>query len=582
MLAKTKLRLRDWYNRVQFPIDDRNELKSHSWTRRQESIAAWVLYVATFAVLLPSLSYPLIEPDETRYAQIAIEMIDSGDWVTPTLAGKPYLDKPPLMYWLTAASIGLLGPTEFSSRLPAVLSAMATVGLVFVLGRRIVGARAAWLGAMSLLLCGGFVIAGRFLILDSLLAFFVVLSLLAGYLAVREERHRWAWWVLSGSACALGVLTKGPVSLLLCAPPLVASGWLRRDQSRVRLVHWAAFVVPMFLVCVPWYVAVWKSNPDFGDYFFLEHNLNRFTKGSNHRAPFWFYVPTLFAAMFPTSLLLPSLGVFLFSRSDQNRRLRTKDLGYLACASVWILAFFSFASCKLPTYILPALPMISLMMGVMLDQTVFQPQVTSRITSYLRPFPQRASLILVFTLAVVASVDVWYRGHFDAGTVVAGFLGIGVIAVVMRSWNRDQAFNAPAWAFTACVAFGVLSFTTTRFIPVAATERSILARVAALTPHHPTTPVVFFGENPHAAKLQLPIHTVIHCSDVHSKAADRILTQHDEMIVVVNKGNRDFVRNQLKRQCLSVDANGDDVVFVARRVASQTSHQANIAERNIR
>ncbi|MCA9135786.1 MAG: glycosyltransferase family 39 protein, partial [Planctomycetales bacterium] len=384
MLFPYKSNLRHWWNTFQFPAATHDCVAPQAaWSVRQNRLA-WIALVAmALCVLAPNLSYPLINPDETRYAQIAIEMNASRDWVTPTLDAKPYLDKPPLMYWLTAISFKLFGTQEFAARIPSLISALLTVAVTFALGSRIVGRKAAWLGAMSLVLCGGFVLAGRFLILDPLLTFFTTLCLLTGYIAVREQQHRWAWWMMSGIACALGVLTKGPVALVLCAPPLVVNGWIRGDQSRTRPIQWAAFVVPMIMVCVPWYIAVIKFNPEFVDYFFWEHNFKRFTEGSNHQQPFWFYIPVVFAGMFPASLLLPWVGIFLASRSERKRRLRSKDLGFLFCGAAWILAFFSIASCKLPTYILPAFPLMCLILGAMVNRTVMQPELANRLTDQL-------------------------------------------------------------------------------------------------------------------------------------------------------------------------------------------------------
>ncbi|MGB7323376.1 MAG: glycosyltransferase family 39 protein [Rubripirellula sp.] len=566
MLTYFKTRIRRWWNETQFPIATESEIQSKPWTNRQETIAIWVLVAASVAILLPSLSYPLIEPDETRYAQIAIEMNDSHDWITPTLSGQPYLDKPPLMYWLTALSFKCFGNTDTAARLPAVLASLATVTVCFFLGKRILGSRPAFLGSAALLLCGGFVFAGRFLILDSLLSFFVVTTLLSAYIAVRQESHHWGWWMFAGTACALGVLTKGPVALLLCGPPIVAFAWLRQDPARPKFKHWAAFAVPVAIVCIPWYIAVWKSNPAFGDYFFLEHNLKRFTQGSNHQEPFWFYAPTLFAAMFPTSLVLPSLGFFLVGRSDAKRDLRSKDMGFLFLAAGWILLFFSLASCKLPTYILPSLPILCLMIGGMLDQTVLRPERENGITAYLRPFPQRASLILLFALIVVMSLDVWYGGTISTITVAAAIVGAVVMVIVLRNWNTDKAFSVPAWAFTASFAAIVISFTASHVVPAVAVQRSVLRKVATLTSDNPNALVVFFDEKSHGAKAELPIQTHVHVQTARTGGLDREILNHQELVVVVGQADRQFARDVLSSNYNLVAASDNDEVYVARRI----------------
>ncbi len=510
MLFPYKSRVRRWWNDDLFPLTTQPPLSGgESWSRRQASYAWIALIVASLCVLLPNLSYPLIEPDETRYAEIALGMHASRDWVNPMLDGQPYLDKPPLMYWLTALSFSIFGVNEIAARLPSVVSALLTIMISFSLGRRIVGIRAAWLGAMALALCGGFMLAGRFLILDSLLAFFTTLCLLSGYIAVREQRHHWAWWMLSGIACALGVLTKGPVALVLCVPPLIASGWLRRDQTRTRVLHWVAFVVPMILVCVPWYVAVIWFHPEFVDYFFLEHNLKRFTQGSNHQQPFWFYVPIVFGSMYPASLLLPSAVAFLFSGAERKRRLRSKDLGFLFCAATWVLAFFSIASCKLPTYILPAIPLLALIIGVLVDQTVLRCQSAGGVTTHLKPFPKRASLMIAMSGIVVIGVDAWLGGVCPV-TAPAILACVIIAGVVVWQWNRPIASSMHAWAATGCLALMLLTIASMQLLPTIATTRSLYVKTKFAAAKHPECRIVFFGEKSHGISLQIDRSRVVY------------------------------------------------------------------------
>ncbi|TWU35015.1 phospholipid carrier-dependent glycosyltransferase [Novipirellula artificiosorum] len=565
-MRQLKNRLRNWWNASAFPVSDHGQLPgSQIWTTRQNVLALGCLLIASMVVLLPNLSYPLIDPDETRYAQIALEMIESRDWVTPMLDGRAYLDKPPMMYWMTAISFNVLGHNESAARLPSVLSALATIMMLFVLGRRFVGSRAAFLGAVSLLLCGGFLLAGRFLILDSMLTLFTTISLLTGYIAVREQKHRWVWWMISGVACALGVLTKGPVALVLCAPPLAVNGWLRKDQTRTRRLHWIAFVLPMTLVCVPWYIAIWKFNPEFGDYFFLEHNFKRFTEGSNHRQPFWFYLPILFVAMFPTSLLLPSLAVFLASRSERKRNARSKDLGFLFCGSVWVLAFFSIASCKLPTYILPAIPLVALMMGAMLDHTVFKPDLPSRITSYLKPFPQRASMVMFVMSMTIAAVDVWLTGSLQFTVAMAMMVSVTLAMITVANWNHQIAFEMPGWAFLSLVGITLLSFAGERLMPTIAAYRSIHTKVAIAAEQHPGATIVYFGENPHALELVMPTSNVFYFCREQREAFVAFLSHYPEVLLVTDDEEIESTRQAVATTHQLVQTRLDKHLYVASR-----------------
>ncbi|MCA9112723.1 MAG: glycosyltransferase, partial [Planctomycetaceae bacterium] len=237
-----------WWQRVQFP--------GHKTTKGSPSVAALLLIMLTAGFLLfQGLAYPLVEPDEGRYAEIGREMLRSGDWIIPRLHHEPYLDKPPLFYWLCATSFSLFGPTDWAARLVPALSAWLTVVVTYLFGCRLLGRTSAFLGTMTLTLSFGFVACGRFLILDSLLALLVVSSLFAAHEAVCGQRLQWGWWLASAMLCGLGVLTKGPVALVLLGPVVLAHCWLNRKPSHVSLHHWAAFVGIIGLTAAPWFVA---------------------------------------------------------------------------------------------------------------------------------------------------------------------------------------------------------------------------------------------------------------------------------------------------------------------------------------
>lgn len=566
MFIPYKFRLRSWWNEDMFPVVALpSEFLTEQWSQRQLTYAWITLIGASLCVLMPNLSFPLIEPDETRYAEIAIGMLASRDWVNPMLDGAPYLDKPPLMYWLTALSFRVVGTNEIAARMPSVISALLTIVITFLLGSRVVGRRAAWLGAMSLALCGGFMLAGRLLILDPLLALMTTLCLLTGYIAVREQKHCRVWWMVSGVACGLGVLTKGPVALVLCAPPLIASGWLRGDQTRTRFRHWVAFIVPMISVCVPWYIAVIRLNPEFIDHFFLEHNLNRFTQGSNHQQPVWFYVPIIFASMYPASLLLPSAILFIFSRASRRRSLRSKDLGFVVCAAVWILAFFSLASCKLPTYILPAIPLLALTIGVMLDKTVLRCISEGGVTTHLIPFPKRASLLLTITSIIVICVDGWLGGASTSLVIaVAGSVCAG--GLIVWQWNQPAASSMKAWMATCCIAFVTLTIASGRLLPTIATTRSLYVKTKSAVAEHPNCPIVFFEEKPHGIQLQIQSDRVLYFPSELRDEFVAFVTSSSDLIVIAANENIINTRAAVAATHNLEPMPGSEHLFFAKRI----------------
>lgn len=326
--------------------------------------AALLLLLVLPAILLyPCLGFHLFEPDEGRYAQIPMEMLRHGEWIVPRLQGQPYLDKPPLLYWLVMGSYALLGADDWSARLVPAFAVHAAILLTYLLGRRLVGERSAFWGAVLLTLAPGFISVGRLLVLDGLLTLWTWLSILAAFLAQRGERLRRGWWLVAAVACGLGVLTKGPIALVLLVPPL----WLHRRLTRTGApVDWraiAAFLTVVLLINLPWYLAVSWREPVFLRYFFWEHNVVRFLDPFDHERPVWFYVPVLLAGLLPGTLLAVPFLRTLLGGDAESARQRPGELGYLLLAGMWCVGFFSLSGCKLPTYILPAFPPLALALG---------------------------------------------------------------------------------------------------------------------------------------------------------------------------------------------------------------------------
>ena len=318
---------------------------------------ALVLALVALVLLFRLGAVPLLGPDEPRYARVAVEMHRSHDRVTPTLQGRPWLEKPALYYWLAALSFDALGETETAARLPSVLAALLMAGATALFGARVYGARA---GLWAAFVAGTCVLAfayGRAASMDMLLAANVTAATallglrllgIAGRLAVPA----------AGVFCGLAVLAKGPIGLLL--PALAGLGYLAvtRDGTAARRLVSPTALLLFLAVAAPWYVLVYRAQGQaFVDVFLLDHNVRRFTSTIHrHPGPPWYYLPVLLAGLFPwTGLLVPGLAQ---ARPRRDRR----DLFVLS----WLalpLVFFSAAGSKLPGYVLPCLPPLALLGG---------------------------------------------------------------------------------------------------------------------------------------------------------------------------------------------------------------------------
>jgi hypothetical protein len=334
------------------------------------SLGATVLLVVLPGLLLyPCLAFRLFEPDESRYAQIPREMLQRGDLVVPTLQGERYLDKPPLLYWAVMLSYRIFGVHDWSARLVPALALHATILAVYILGGRTLPERAAWWAGVFLSVAPFFVGMARLLVLDGLLTLWTTLALFTAFEAVRGQSLSRGWWLASALACGLGVLTKGPIAFLLLAPPL----WLHRRLSgqgaRPGWQGWGAYLGVVLVVALPWYLALTIRVPGFVSYFFWEHNLQRYFAPAMHVRGVWFYVPVLAVLLLPGSFFAFGAIRFLTSADDDIARHRSPELGFHLLAGGWCLLFFTLSACKLPTYILPALPFFALVLGHVVAQS---------------------------------------------------------------------------------------------------------------------------------------------------------------------------------------------------------------------
>ncbi len=356
------------WNRVLFPgeADDRTRVRPLS-----------LLFVLLLPAILlyPTRSFMLLEPDEGRYAQIPKEMVEGGSWVVPTLQGEPYLDKPPLMYWLVAISFKLFGVSEASARLVPALCVHFTILGIYLLGRRSIGERGAFWAALLLTVAPGFLGVARLLLLDGLLTFCVTMSVLCGFEAVRSGKLIRGWWIAAAMMSGLGFLTKGPISEVLLFPPLLLFAWLQRHRTThgeaLSLWKWAKAHFPdallfagiVVLVNLPWYVAMYFRQPEFLKYFFWEHNVMRFAKPFDHLEPVWYYVPIFLGGFLPGVLLAVPYVRSLLLGGNRQALNRSAAGGFWLLSGLWCLFFFSLSGSKLPTYILPAFPPLCLALG---------------------------------------------------------------------------------------------------------------------------------------------------------------------------------------------------------------------------
>jgi dolichol-phosphate mannosyltransferase len=353
-----RARLSRWWCETLFPGNDTGQA-----TPAVQVLHLTLLVLLAAALFFTRLSCPLLEPEETRYAEIPRQMLAEGRLVEPVWHGQPYYHKPPLLYWLVMASYGLFGVHDWAARLVPACCGVGTVLLTWWWGKRVAGAWPGFLGAVILCLSARYVYLGRMLTTDSLLCLWVVAALATAHVALRGESLRRGLWLLSGAACGLGLLTKGPVALVLVMVPIVLWRMLDRRGGRPSLRDYLAYVAVAVAVASPWYLAVTLTHPAAAVEFFWLHNVLRFVDPLDHAKPFWFHLPGLLVGTLPWSLLLLPLARRLAGRPAAPGVPLPAATGFFLLAFVCSLAFFSCSRCKRPAYIVPALPPFALLLG---------------------------------------------------------------------------------------------------------------------------------------------------------------------------------------------------------------------------
>lgn len=329
--------------------------------RRQ--VWPWLLLLAVLALALQGLR-PLWEPDEGRYAAVALRMLRSGDWLTPTLHHEVvHFTKPPLLYWLMAAACAVLGPSEWAFRLPAAFAYAGTVLLVTRIARRLVPGRELLAGLVQATSLLPF-LAASLVTTDSLLAFWETLAI-ASYVELRwgdgGRRARWLFWL----ALAAGFLTKGPPGLMPVAAIAVWRLWQGFSGGapvmRSRLFQPDAIAAGLF-VALAWFALEALRHPNLPVYWLRDEVAGRLASAEQGRNP---GLRGLFVAFLPVILLgaQPWLTTALLRGS---RPMEPRPAGSGRFLASWLIApavIFTLAQSRLPLYLVPLAPPASLLIA---------------------------------------------------------------------------------------------------------------------------------------------------------------------------------------------------------------------------
>lgn len=390
----------------------------------RQTLLAALLAAAVLPFFLNLGVSSIWDANEAFYAQTPREMMEAGDYVTPSFNFQLRMNKPVLSYWNVAASYRLFGISEWSERLPIAIGAAVIIAAAFGLGRLLGGTLAGLLAALVLATSPRIMLLARRIIIDVHITMWTALVLLCFALAESRPSHRRLYLCLMYVAAGFGVLTKGPVAVFL--PALVFFVYLASQKRLGDLSHMMlpqGAVISLAIV-VPWYFFLYREHGwEYIGSFIFGENLGRYAEaiGEQSRGPL-FYVPVMLADLFPWSLMIP-LALWWGVRERQDRIARL-----LVIWIAVIVVFFSLSGTKEDLYILPIVTAEAALIGAMLAKAGDSGPVAwfTGATAVLLT-ATGALAVWVFALAHRYALD---GATFIGATAAVG--GVGALAWVLR------------------------------------------------------------------------------------------------------------------------------------------------------
>ncbi|WP_369793137.1 MULTISPECIES: lipid IV(A) 4-amino-4-deoxy-L-arabinosyltransferase [Xenorhabdus] len=379
-----------------------------------------------FTYLIPLNSRLLWQPDETRYAEISREMLQRGDWIVPYFLDIRYFEKPVAGYWINNISQWIFGNNNFAVRFGAVFSIIMSAFLLYRLAMMMWQSRQTAFIA-SLIYISMFIVfsVGTYSVLDPMFSLWITAGIVSCYWALKASSRReqiWAWSVL-GITCGMAFLTKGFLALAL---PVISMIPITIYQKRfLEMVRFGPLaIISAVLVSLPWVLAIALREPDYWRYFFWVEHIQRFASDhAQHSAPFWYYLPILILGVIPWLGLFP--GALLKSWQEKKNH---PEMFFLFCWFFVPLLFFSISKGKLPTYILPFIGPLALMMAkYAVDNMKNGNMKALKLNGLINVFIGLIAILALVFLEIVSNRPLYQSNEWFkwmAGIFTFGFWGI--------------------------------------------------------------------------------------------------------------------------------------------------------------
>jgi 4-amino-4-deoxy-L-arabinose transferase-like glycosyltransferase len=419
-------------------------------TKEQKTKHIIALLLLSYAFFFYGIGdYSLKEPDEGRYAEIPREMNELHDYVVPHLNYVRYFEKPPLLYWTTAASFKLFGTNEWAFRFPNALSAFLCVIFLYFFIRRWFNEQMAFLSSIILITSFSFLAMARIVTTDMLFTMCLFLSLLLFYGYYREKKPFFIY--LFYVAIAAATLAKGPVALILMGGTILIFLFTERNFRFIMEMKLIKGLAIYLTITLPWIIAISLREKEFLYFFFMDQHILRFLTSKHKRSgPIYYFLPVLFGGMFPWSIFIPRA----IANTWKNKELRLMLIWVFV-----VFAFFSVSGSKLPPYILPLFPPIAIILGYLFHEK-WQLQVINRveISIYILIFLTIGAAAL---LSQISPLSVYIQNMAEDNTVsimkdlLVFSLWVSLSSFIIVFFLIFKRFTTHTWSFILLSSFSL-------------------------------------------------------------------------------------------------------------------------------
>jgi len=514
---------------------------------RYFSEAILLTLLASWLFLLGLGARDFWAPGEPIYGEVIRVMFEKSNWLVPALNGKIYADKPVLYFWLAFLASKLAGGVnEWTVRIPAALGGIGLVLTTYEFGKTFYDRQTGFLAAIMLATSSRVFWESRFLRLDTVLAFFLLLGFFFFMKALLGKGGR-AFFLLSYACFALATLTKGPIGIVLPGLAIlsfIAISGRSRELGDMRLVSGAVLVIALI---APWLLALHLRNDDqwLHDFIWIHNVQNYALEPIGHIRPFYYYFFNLPPDFLPWTVLLPGAVIFYYPWMD---RLKNPVSLSLACWFVAIFVFFSLSKSKIAYYLLPLLPAVALFAANYLKELISG--------EALRGAHWRCTAVLLYILAAslflggFATPFVTYkleRGLFPWTAPLTAILLVGS-AIMLVSLKRKK-LSLFFWSFVALFA-GVFLVMSVGVLPYFDQHKSPRAVGEFVRNHVPDSiPVYIFQStmsdfNYYAGRASIPVISLeeeIARLSASQAQAYLLINDKDLMEIKRLKNNREVV-----------------------------------------